>query len=179
MRSRSWSKLWTRAVSTLIQTTLEVILWHIDNTSRGVLFLYFIYCYKAIIIFYWLIDWYTQITASFFPPCSLAGKTERSSYTYGRESNPHCHQVSWYYLLFSSAMHPDTFLCRVVAKSIYLQYMQTRAANYWTLKHSQSHSSRARRTEHRTSGFNSCSPAVNTCVKQCLQMKSAVFCWTI
>eukprot|EP00066_Takifugu_rubripes_P027480 XP_011616746.1 PREDICTED: transcription factor 4-like isoform X2 [Takifugu rubripes] len=54
----------------------------------------------------------------------LTGKTERSSYSYGRESNPHCHQVSWNYLLFSSAMRPDTFLCRVVAKPFYLQYMQ-------------------------------------------------------
>lgn len=54
----------------------------------------------------------------FFSSCYLAGKTERSSYLYGRESNPHCHQVSF---LFSSAQLLVTFMCRVLSKPVAIQ----------------------------------------------------------
>lgn len=40
---------------------------------------------------------------------SPAGKTERSSYSYGRESNPHCHQVSPLTNVFFSCN--DQFAC--------------------------------------------------------------------
>lgn len=33
-----------------------------------------------------------------------AGKTERSSYSYGREANPHCHQVSLPLRVFLSVL---------------------------------------------------------------------------
>lgn len=55
------------------------------------------HCTVWVICVEWLIDWLitsAHCPSSFFFLCRPAGKTERSSYSYGRESNPHCHQVS-------------------------------------------------------------------------------------
>lgn len=109
----------------------------------------------------------------FFPSCYLAGKTERSSFSYGRESNPHCHQVSCNSFLFCSAKLLVTFMCRDVSKPIYLQYTPKSSSQLLDLN--SPITAVVHRTEH-TLGITTKVQTRSMSIKG-LQVKSDVFRW--